>query len=87
MHVKIGKETLRTDSFRGLHQVYVGQTGQSIETMCKEHTRHLCLYQLEKSAVAEHSTEWGHHIKFRDIDVLAKTAGYMDRLIKEAIEI
>jgi hypothetical protein len=40
-----------------------------------------------KSVVTENSTEWGHQIKFKDTEVLTKTAGYMDRLIKEAIEI
>jgi hypothetical protein len=37
--------------------------------------------------VAEHSTESGHWIKFHEIEVLAKTSGYMDQLAKEAIEI
>jgi hypothetical protein len=59
-------------------KVYIGQTGQPIETKCKEHTRHLCLNQPEKSAVAEHSTELGHQIKFKDTEVLTKTAGYTD---------
>jgi hypothetical protein len=36
-------------------KVYVSQTGRSIEARCKEHMRHICLNQPEKSAVAEHS--------------------------------
>jgi hypothetical protein len=36
--------------------------------------------------VAEHSIEWGHQINCRDTEVLART-GYMDQLVKEAIEI
>jgi hypothetical protein len=64
-------------------KVYIGQTGRSTETRCKEHTRHLLyLYQPQKSAVAEHSIEWGHQIKFKDTEVLTKIAGYIDRLIK-----
>jgi hypothetical protein len=35
--------------------VDVGQTGCTIEARLKEHKRHVCLNQLEKSAVAEHS--------------------------------
>jgi hypothetical protein len=44
--------------------VCVGETGRSIETRCEEHEGHLCLYKPDKSAVAEHSTESGHRIKF-----------------------
>jgi hypothetical protein len=29
----------------------------------------------------------GHQIKFKDTEVLTKTAGYVDRLIKEATDI
>jgi hypothetical protein len=45
------------------------------------------LYQPDKSAVAEHSIELGYWIKFSDTEVLAKTMGCVDWLIKEAIEI
>jgi hypothetical protein len=51
-------------------KVCVRQTGQSIETRCQEHTRHL--YQPDQSVVAQHSTERGHQIKFKDTEVLAK---------------
>jgi hypothetical protein len=45
--------------------------------------RHVHLCQPDKSAVAEHSIEAGHNIDF-NIMILA---GYMDHLVKEAIEI
>jgi hypothetical protein len=45
------------------------------------------LYQPEKSAVAEHSIELGHWIKFQETEVLTKTSCCMDRLVREAIEI
>jgi hypothetical protein len=45
------------------------------------------MYQPAKSAVAEHSTESGHRIKFHETEGLAETSGYMERLVKEAIEI
>jgi hypothetical protein len=67
-------------------KVYVGPTGRSVETRCKEHTRYLCLYQLDKSAVAERSIGLGRQIKFKNTEVLPKTARYMDRIVKEAIE-
>jgi hypothetical protein len=37
--------------------------------------------------VAEHSNESDHQIKFQDTEVLAKTSGYTDWLVKGAIEI
>jgi hypothetical protein len=58
-----------------------------MEARCKEHMRHLRLEQPEKSAVAEHSINTGHRIDFSSTSVLDKAAGYMDRLVKEAIEI
>jgi hypothetical protein len=68
-------------------KVYVGQTGRSIETRCKEHMRHIRLDQPEKSAVAEHSVNTGHQIDFSNITILDRTSGYMDRVVKEAIHI
>jgi hypothetical protein len=43
-------------------KVYVGQTGRSMETRCKEHRRHTRLDQPDKSAVAERSINTGHCI-------------------------
>jgi hypothetical protein len=68
-------------------KVYVGQTGKSIETRCKEHRRHIRLDQPDISVVAEHSTNTGHCIKFRNNIVLDRTSSYMNRLVKEAIGI
>jgi hypothetical protein len=39
------------------------------------------LYQPDRSVVAEHS------INFKDIKILARMVGYMDHIVKEAIEI
>jgi hypothetical protein len=68
-------------------KVYMGQTGRSIETRCKEHMRHIHLHQPEKSVVAEHSVNTGHQIDFSNITILDRTSGYMDRIMKEAIHI
>jgi hypothetical protein len=48
---------------------------------------YLLLYQLDNSALAEHSIESGHWIKFHETEVLAKTSGHMNWLLKEATEI
>jgi hypothetical protein len=68
-------------------EVYVAQTGRSIEARCKEHLRHVRFEQPEKFAVVQHSINTGHRIDFSSTSVLDKAAGYMDRLVKEAIEI
>jgi hypothetical protein len=68
-------------------KVYMGQTGRSIEARCKEHMRHICLDQLEKSVVAEHSVNTGHQIDFSNITVWDTTLGYMNRVVKEAVHI
>jgi hypothetical protein len=66
-------------------KVYVGQTGRSIDTSCKEYMRHIRLVQPENSAVAEQSVNTGHQIDFSNITILDRTSGYMDRIVKEAI--
>jgi hypothetical protein len=68
-------------------KVYVGQTSRAIENRCKEHKRHIHLGQPGNSAVAEHSIETGHNIDFNNIMILEKVTGYMNHLVKEAIEI
>jgi hypothetical protein len=68
-------------------KVYIGQTGRSIEARYKEHMRHIQLDEPEKCVVAEHSINIGHQIDFNNVSVLDRASGYMDRLVKEAIQI
>lgn len=63
--------------------VYIGQTRRSLEAGCKEHMWDICLGKSEKSVVAEHSINIGHHIDFSSIPKLHKAAGYMKCLVKE----
>jgi hypothetical protein len=39
------------------------------------------------SAVAEHSIDQGHRIQYHNSSILANKTRYMDRIVREAIEI
>jgi hypothetical protein len=67
-------------------QVYTGQTGRSIETRIKEHLRHIRLEHPDKSVVAKH-INLGHSIQLQNTTILSTKSRYMDRMIREAIEI
>jgi hypothetical protein len=64
----------------GAIKVYSGYTGHSIETKVKEHHHCIWLYHLHKLAMAENSSNMGHHI-------LAKKLRCMDRTIRETREV
>jgi hypothetical protein len=67
--------------------VYPGEMGRNTEDRCKEHTRHICLGQPQKSAVAEHRVEMRHSIHFSSTAILDKAPVCIDNLIKEAVEV
>jgi hypothetical protein len=68
-------------------KVYIGQTGRSIGTRLKEHQRNIRLEYPDKSAVADHSINQEHRIQFNNTSILSTQTRYMDRIIREAIEI
>jgi hypothetical protein len=63
-------------------QVYIGQTGCSTDTMLKEHQWHICQEHPDKSAMAEHSINLGHHTA-----ILSTKSRCLDHIIREASEI
>jgi hypothetical protein len=68
-------------------KVFIGQTRSFIEAKCKEYLKHIWLDQPEEYAVAEHSINTVKQIDFNNVSVFDKASGYMDRLVKEAIQI
>jgi hypothetical protein len=58
-----------------------------VDIRIKEHQRHIRLDHPDKSAVAKHSIDQGHRIKIHNSSILASKTRYMDRIVREAIEI
>jgi hypothetical protein len=58
-----------------------------VDIRLKEHQRHIRLQHPDKLAVAEHSIDQEHRIQFQNSSILAMKTRYMDRNVREVIEI
>jgi hypothetical protein len=61
--------------------VYLGHSGRTVEDRCDGQ------HQPEKSAVAEHNISTGHCCDFSGTSLIDRTSGYVDGIVKEAVEI
>jgi hypothetical protein len=85
--IEMGKQVAGQSLYETCRKVYIGQTGCSVDVRLKEHQQHIRLEHPEKSALAEHSVDFGPHIEFHNTSVLATKTQYMDHIVREAIEI
>ena len=65
-------------------RVYVGQTGNSLETRLKQHQAACRSFQIDKSALAEHSVQADHRINWSDAKVVTNETRWRQRLLAEA---
>lgn len=61
--------------------VYVGQSSRIIQTRVKEHRWHILHSPPDKSAVAEHSINHDHIMKYQEMQILPNKSRYMNRLV------
>jgi hypothetical protein len=68
-------------------RVFIGQTDRFMDIRLNEHQRHIQLEHPDKSAVDEQSINYRHCIYFHNSSILTTKTRYMDRTVREAIEI
>lgn len=64
-----------------------GQSGTTVVIRETEHKHHLCLRNVDKSAVALHGWNTGHTIKFEETVLLYRSSNWIERTIQESLEI
>ena len=67
-----------------LHQVYIGQTGRTLDHCLKEHRRAMISGNVQPSAVAEHTTNEMHDIDWEKAEIVDCHPHYRQRCALEA---
>jgi hypothetical protein len=67
--------------------VYTGQTDRSVDIKLKEHKWHIRLEHPGRSTAAEYSIDHGPRIQFHNASILATKTGYMNHIVRKAIQI
>ena len=65
-------------------KLYVGQTGNSLDTRLNQHKATCHLFQMKKSALAQHMMEEDHNIDWTGAKVIAQETRWRHRLFEEA---
>ena len=90
------KDTLNDEDKCGIYEipckspcqkVYIGQTKRSLRVRVGEHKRHWKMGDFHKSAVAQHSWESNHHIKWDSARIISAADTATSRDVIEAMEI
>ena len=88
------KDPVEPKAYKGVYcipcscnQLYIGETGRSMETRLKEHIADLRHNRYKKSPIAEHVFITGHHICLENAKVIAREDNLVKRKIREKIEI
>ena len=68
-------------------KVYIGETGRNLKIRQKEHKDCCRKCQLDKSALAKHSWENDHLVKWDESELLVPEKNYFSRQIRESVEI
>ena len=68
-------------------QVYIGETGRSMQDRIKEHDRDIRFARTETSAVSEHAHNTGHKPLWNEVKFIDRDPHYYTRRVKEAIHI
>ncbi len=66
-------------------KVYIGQTGNSLDTRLQQHRAACVHHQPEKSALAEHSLNASHRVDWSGARVLSREQQWRRRLLLESI--
>ena len=67
------------------HDCYIGETSRTLNERLKEHKRALRLNNPSQSAIAEHSHNTGHNIKWDEARIIDFESNWLKRKIKEAL--